>query len=126
MNLALLCLLIACLMPFVWTGIAKFSGPRYNNRNPRVWQSRLDGLPQRAHAAHLNSFEALPIFAAAVLAALHTGLDPQLVDRLAIAFVALRSGYGLAYLADVHWLRSLLWVGGLGCCVALLLYAASA
>lgn len=123
MNVALLCLLIACLMPFLWTGVAKVAGPRYNNRNPRVWQTRLEGLPQRAHAAHLNSFEALPIFAAAVLAALQTGVEPALVDRLSLAFVALRFGYGLAYLADVHWLRSLLWAGALGCCIALLIKA---
>ncbi len=120
MNIALLCLLITCLMPFVWTGVAKLGAPRYNNRNPRQWQARLEGMPQRAHAAHLNSFEALPIFAAAVLAALHAGVEPVLLDRLALAFVALRLGYGLAYLADVHWLRSLLWFGALACCVTLL------
>lgn len=123
MNIAILCLLIACLMPFAWTGVAKFSGPRYNNRNPRIWQGKLDGMPQRAHAAHLNSFEALPIFAAAVLAALHAGVAQASIDQLAIAFTLLRIGYGIAYIADIHWLRSLLWFAALGCCVALLVMA---
>jgi len=123
MNTAILCLLISCLMPFLWTGVAKFRGPRYNNRNPRLWQAKLDGMPQRAHAAHLNSFEALPIFAAAVLAALHTGVASATIDGLAVAFVLLRLAYGVAYLADVHLLRSLLWMGALGCCVALLVMA---
>lgn len=123
MNTAILCLLIACLMPFFWTGVAKVRGPRYNNRNPRIWQAKLEGLPQRAHAAHLNSFEALPIFAAAVLAAMVSGVAQAAIDGLAVAFVLLRFAYGLAYLADIHWLRSLLWFGALSCCVALLVMA---
>ena len=69
MKTALICVLIAGLMPYLWTTVAKIAGPRYDNRNVRDWQSKLTGLAQRAHAAHLNSFEAFPFFAAAVLAA---------------------------------------------------------
>ena len=63
MQTALICVLIAGLMPYLWTAVAKVLGPRYDNRNVRVWQSRLEGAAQRAHAAHLNSFEAFPFFA---------------------------------------------------------------
>jgi uncharacterized MAPEG superfamily protein len=70
MQTALICVLIAGLMPYLWTAVAKATGPRYDNRNVRDWQAQLEGLPKRAHAAHLNSFEAFPFFAAAVLAAI--------------------------------------------------------
>ena len=90
MHTALLCVLIAGLLPYLWTSVAKAVGPRYDNRDVRGWQARLGGLPQRAHAAHLNSFEAFPLFAVAVLAALLTGADAQRTMLLAIAFVILR------------------------------------
>ena len=115
MNTALSCILIAGLMPYAWTITAKIAGKRYDNRNPRAWQSQLAGLPARAHAAHLNSFEAFPLFAAAVLSVLAVGGDPVWLERLAVAFVALRLAYGLAYLLDQASLRSLLWITALAC-----------
>lgn len=123
MRTALICLLIAGLLPYLWTTVAKVAGPRYNNRNVREWQSRLEGLPQRAHAAHLNSFEAFPLFAAAVLSALLAGVDATLVGQLSMAFVAARVAYGLVYLADLPRTRSLVWFAALACVVALLVQA---
>ncbi len=126
MQVALICVLIAGLMPYLWTAVSKAAGPRYDNADVRGWQARLTGLPQRAFAAHLNSFEAFPLFAAAVLAALLTGADPQRVMQLAIAFVVLRLLYGLIYLMNVAWLRSLVWFGAFGCSVAIFSSALSA
>ena len=126
MHTALLCVLIAGLMPFLWTTVAKVSGPRYDNRDVRGWQARLTGLPQRATAAHLNSFEAFPLFATAVLAALLTGADAERTMWLALAFVALRLAYGLVYLLDVAPLRSLVWFAALGCNVAIFVGALKA
>ena len=62
MTTALYCVLAAGLMPFLWTGVAKVRGPRYNNINVRLWQSKLEGAAQRAHAAHLNSFACASIY----------------------------------------------------------------
>jgi uncharacterized MAPEG superfamily protein len=121
MRTALICVLIAGLMPYLWTAVAKVLGPRYDNRNVREWQSRLTGMAQRAHAAHLNSFEAFPFFAAAVLAAIVAHVDMQRVAMLSIAFVVARLVYGLVYLWDVATLRSLVWFVGLGCVVAILI-----
>lgn len=113
MTLALWCVLISGLMPIVWTGVAKVKGQRFNNRNPRRWQAGLEGLPARAHAAHLNAFEAFPLFAAAVVAA-HAVLGQNgVIDALALAYVVARIGYGLAYLADTHLLRSAVWLAAL-------------
>jgi uncharacterized MAPEG superfamily protein len=123
MQTALICVLIAGLMPYLWTTVAKVTGPRYDNRNVRAWQERLEGLPWRAHAAHLNSFEAFPFFAAAVLAAIVAHADMQRVAMLSIAFVVARVLYGLVYLWDVAVLRSLVWFAALGCVVAIFVAA---
>jgi len=101
MQTALICVLIAGLMPYLWTAVAKIAGPRDDNRHVRAWQAKLEGLPQRAHAAHLNSFEAFPFFAAAVLAAIVTHADMQRVAILSIAFVIARLVYGLVYIGDL-------------------------
>lgn len=126
MHTALLCVLVAGLMPYLWTAVAKIAGPRYDNRDVRGWQARLTGLPHRATAAHLNSFEAFPLFAAAVLAALLAGADAERTMQLAIAFVVLRLAYGVVYLLDIAALRSLVWFAAMGCSVAIFVGALSA
>jgi uncharacterized MAPEG superfamily protein len=117
MTTALYCVLAAGLMPFLWTAIAKMRGPRYDNLNVRLWQNRLEGFAQRAHAAHLNSFEAFPLFAVAVLVAQMTGAAQGRVDWLAISFIGLRLLYGFLYLANQAALRSLIWMAAMVCCV---------
>jgi uncharacterized MAPEG superfamily protein len=123
MRTALICVLIAGLMPYLWTTVAKVLGPRYDNRNVREWQSRLSGVSWRAHAAHLNSFEAFPLFAAAVLTAIVAHADMQRVAMLSIAFVATRVVYGFVYIWGVATLRSLVWFVGLGFVIAIALAA---
>src|SRR3569833_1076774 len=62
--------LSAALLPYLWVAIAKQSGQRYDNRDPRSWIARQDNpRAQRAYAAQLNAFEAFAPFAAAVLVA---------------------------------------------------------
>lgn len=117
MTTAYWCVLFAGLMPYLFTAISKASGQRYNNRDPRAWQSRLSGLPARAHAAHLNSFEAFPFFAAAVIVAQLSQAPQARIDQLALAFIALRIAYGVCYLGNWHWLRSLVWLLAFACCV---------
>ncbi|MEO8003040.1 MAG: MAPEG family protein [Arenimonas sp.] len=117
MTIALYCVLAAGLMPFLWTGVAKVRGPRYNNVNVRLWQSKLEGAAQRAHAAHLNSFEAFPLFAAAVIVAQMNGAAQGRIDMLALAFIGLRVIYGILYLSNLASLRSLAWMAALACSI---------
>jgi uncharacterized MAPEG superfamily protein len=124
MTLAYWCVLFAGLMPLIFTGIAKVSAGRYDNRDPRGWQSRLSGMPLRAHAAHLNSFEALPLFVAGVIIAHLAGAEQARIDLLALAFVLLRVSYGFCYLAGWPWLRSSVWLLALLCNIALFVIAA--
>jgi uncharacterized MAPEG superfamily protein len=125
MTTALWCVLVASLLPIICVGIAKVSGGRYNNRNPREWLSRLQGMPARANAAQQNSWEALAMFSAAVFASQLAHAPQARVDVLAMAFIAVRLIYIAVYLANLAALRSLVWTVGLGLCIALFAAAVS-
>jgi uncharacterized MAPEG superfamily protein len=116
MTIALWCILVAGLLPFVAVAIAKRS-PDYDNADPRAWLDRRQGMAKRAVAAQHNSFEAFPFFAAAVLIA-HLLAAPRLSsDLLALLFVFARVLYLLAYLGNRATLRSLCWALGLACVI---------
>ena len=126
MAMAYWCVLVAAMLPYVWTTVAKGSGERYDNRDPRGWLARQTN-PQvhRANAAQLNAFEAFAPFAAGVLMAQFAGVPEAHVAGLALAFVVFRLLHGVVYtLGMKHSLRSLLWFGGLACVVALMVLAA--
>lgn len=125
MSVALWCLLVAAVMPYIFTLTAKMSGTgRYNNRAPREYLERQEGLSRRADWAQRNSFEALPVFASAVLAAIVAGVDEGWLAGLSAAFIAIRVVYGICYLRDWAGARSLVWFAGYLCCLALLIMAA--
>lgn len=127
MSIAYWCILIAAALPYVWIVIAKSSAPGYNNKDPRGWIAKQDNYRVRnAHAAHLNAFEAFAPFAAAVLMAQLTGVSPERISILAIAFIVFRVLHGVFYIASAPLARSLVWFGGLGCVVALMVQAALA
>jgi len=128
MQLSYLCILVACLLPIVAAGIAKwgsFTRPPsqggYDNRDPRAWLAQQTGRRARANAAQANSFEALPLFIAAVLAAQQMQVTQPLIDGLAVTFVVLRVGYIGLYVANLATARTLVWLAGLSVNVALLL-----
>ena len=126
MSVAYWCIVVAALLPYAWIVIAKRSGERFNNRDPRPWLARQENpLVQRANAAHLNAFEAFAPFAAGVLMAQLAGVPAGLVQALALAFVGLRILHGVFYLTAMHWLRSLAWAGGFACVAWLMVSAAT-
>ena len=124
MTIAFWCVLIAALFPFLLAGIAKAGDRSFNNRRPREWYETVTGYRKRAWWAQQNSFEAFPLFAAAVIIAHIAGATQSTVDSIAILFVAARISYATCYLADVHLARSLSWLVGLGACIALFIVAA--
>lgn len=126
MSIAYWCILVAALLPYVWTVVAKSSGDsRFDNRNPREWLAAQDN-PRVVHAnaAQLNAFEAFAPFAAGVLLAQLAGVDSGLVTWLAVIFVACRVLHGVLYITNRATLRSLAWAGGFTCVLALLVAAA--
>ncbi len=124
MTVAYWCVLANILMPIAFAGLAKAGAAGFDNRNPRPWLAGLTGWRQRAHAAQQNSHEAVAPFAAAVIIAHQLGADQGLINAFALGFMALRVLYGAFYIADRDWLRSLAWLGAMGCVVALFVVAA--
>lgn len=104
--------LVAGLMPMVCAGIAKAGAKGYDNRNPRAWLAQQEGYRARANAAQANCFEAFAFFAVGVVLALLTGVDPFVVDLLAVLFIAARVAYVACYLSDKALFRSIFWVVG--------------
>jgi len=121
---ALWCVLIAGLLPYAATLTAKIGGTRFDNANPRDWLADQSGFRRRANSAQLNSFEAFPLFAAAVVIAQMLGASQSRIDTLALVFVAARVAYLCFYLADRATLRSLAWFVGLASVVAIFVSAA--
>jgi uncharacterized MAPEG superfamily protein len=118
-TIALWCLLVVSLLPIACAGIAKWGFRGFDNNRPREWLAAQQGWRARANAAQQNSWEALAMFAAAVLAA-HLADAPQArVDGLAVAFLGARVAYIAAYVGDRATLRSLVWLLGVGLCIAL-------
>ena len=113
MTTAYWCVLVAALMPYVASSIAKAGGERYSNRNPRAWLDRQQGFRARANAAQSNGFEAFPFFAAAVIVDHLTHAPQDRIDALAVLFVLARVAYIACYLADWHWARSVVWTIGI-------------
>jgi uncharacterized MAPEG superfamily protein len=124
MSFALWTLFIAALIPVVCAGIAKAGPGRYDNRNPRAWLGGLGGYQARAHAAQQNSWEALAVYTAALVAAVAAGVDHGTITTVAGVFLVARIAYLACYLADLATLRSLVWLAGFGACLTLIVQAA--
>ena len=90
-------ILAACLLPYVFTLIAKKSAGfrAKDNQNPRAFLEKSTGLASRANAAQQNSFW--------------------------IAYLVFRVIYGICYLANWSTLRSIVWLLSLLCPITLLL-----
>jgi uncharacterized MAPEG superfamily protein len=129
MTIAFWCVLAAIVLPYICFGIARnrgrgLQGERLrDNRNPREFPNRIEGLAKRAWDAQLNSFESLPGFAAAVIIA-HLAQAPQSqIDVLALVWVSLRIAYVTFYLTDRSTLRSSAQFASLACVLGLFIVA---
>ena len=115
-TVAYWCVLIAVLLPYACTYLAKYPGfgkPRskggYDNVEPRAWLAKQQGFNARANAAEANTFEALPFFIGAVIIAHLLGAPQTRVDILAVLFVTLRIIYVALYVAGLSTARSAIW-----------------
>lgn len=127
MTILVICLAIAVALPIIAKGpvalaMNKLGG--YDNAHPREQQSKLTGFGARALAAHQNAFEALIMFAPAVLCAMVTGKVDSSVEWAAMIFVAMRIAYNIFYLINIHLLRSTVWLIGMGCSLYILIQCA--
>ena len=112
MTTALWCLFVTMFLPIVCAGISKAGGERYDNAQPRQWLAKQEGFRARAVAAQQNSWEALLLFAIAVVVA-HVILGPtDSVNQMAVGFVVARLAYIFAYVANWAMVRTLVWLVG--------------
>jgi uncharacterized MAPEG superfamily protein len=126
LAIAYWCVLVAALLPYAWVLVAKTSGDRYDNRDPRGWIARqTSARVHRADAAQLNGYEAFAPFAAGVVLAQLAGVAAERIALLSLIFVVFRILHGLVYVAGwKHSLRSLVWSVAFVCVVLLYVQAA--
>jgi len=86
-------------------------GKGYDNRHPRAQQDRLTGWGKRALAAHQNTIESFPIFAAGMIIGSFGQASQQGLIWCGSLFLLCRLLYIYFYVADVHFLRSMVWGG---------------
>lgn len=126
LSTAIYAMLTASVLPLLTSGFAKIVG-RFqikDNQNPRVFQQQLTGVAARIHAAHLNSYETLPVFLAAVLTAEYMVVPQPLVNYFAWAYVFLRIMYIAAYALNLATFRSIIWTMAFFCPMYLFYMAA--
>jgi uncharacterized MAPEG superfamily protein len=119
MTIAYACVLFMGLLPYVAAGIAKKGFEGYDNGMPRQWLAKQTGFRARANAAQANLFESLPLFFAAVIIASVAHAPQDRIDLLAMGFVLARIAYLVCYVADWPTTRSIVWLFGIICAVAL-------
>jgi uncharacterized MAPEG superfamily protein len=128
MTIPFWCVLVVLLLPLPLA----FAGGYYrgkafgtaDNKNPRAQAAKLEGPGARAYAAQANAWEAAILFPAAVLTTHAAGLSAEAAAPWAIAFVAFRILHGVFYIQDLDKARSLSFMGGVVCIVALFVKAA--
>ena len=125
MTIAIVCVILAGFLPIIAAGIAKF-GPTENaastpfdNHQPREWLAKQTGLRARANAAQANTFESLPFFYVAIAIAMLLQAPQDRIDVLAITYLLARVAYIACYVMDWANLRTLVWLIGFACTVAL-------
>jgi uncharacterized MAPEG superfamily protein len=128
MTFPLWSLLIASLFPIVTAWVCGYFRNKQfgvvDNKHPRDQYARLTGAGARAVAAQQNAWEALAIYAPAVLVTHFLGVTGENVTIACAVFIVARALYLVAYLANKDILRSLLFIIGLGASISLYIMAA--
>ena len=121
MTVAFWCVLIAALLPYVPFALAS---SKLDARTPRVGAQALEGLAARGYGAHLNSFEAFPFFAAAVIVSHVVEGANATVDWLAVAFIVARLAHMAFYMMDRPPLRTTFFFIGLALTIVIFVHPA--
>lgn len=114
MKTAIIVLLCLCAMPYVFAVISHYYRQKQlgkvDNQYPREQYTHLQGAGARAVAAQQNSWEALVIYSAALLAVVASGLDVKYLAEAALIVLIGRLFHGVFYLTNLDKLRSLTFV----------------
>ncbi|MEM9256429.1 MAG: MAPEG family protein [Pseudomonadota bacterium] len=127
MTTVITCLLIMAILPLLCSWISGYYRQSQlgtiDNKEPRVQSQALTGAGTRAVAAQANSWEALGVFTAALLAVYASGVPFADITTQAVVFTLLRIAYIPAYIGNLDKLRSLIYIAGLGICIYLFIIA---
>jgi uncharacterized MAPEG superfamily protein len=128
MTVAFWCVLVAILLPYVCfvvaAGFGRRAGTPRDNRNPRDFPDVIGGAAKRAWGAHLNSLEALPGFAAAVIIAHLAHASQSWADGLAVFWLLARIAFVAFYISDRSTLRTVMQGMSLACVLGLFVIGA--
>lgn len=122
MTILIICLFIALLLPLLAKAPVAYAMVKqgaYNNKHPREQQNSLTGFGARALAAHQNAFESLILFAPALLLAIATFNNNEIIVQLAMVHIIARIIYNVLYLANISSLRSISWAIATFCSFAI-------
>ena len=120
MTIAFYCVVVGLFIPVILAGISKKNiAVRYNNESPRDHIAHLSGKEKNAYNAEQNHYENFSVFAVAVLTAHWLGHDQSVIDLLAIIFIASRMLHATFYITNNGTLRSVSYLIGLACTIAL-------
>lgn len=124
------CLIVVAALPYVLAGVGGYLKVKQlgglDNHHPRIQNAELRGAAARAWAAQLNAWEALALFATAVLMAHLAGARPAASATAAIIFVVARVLHPIFYIGDIPALRTGIFLVGLGASIWLFALAALA
>jgi len=95
-----------------------------DNHNPRAQAAKLEGPGARAYAAQANAWEAAILFSATVLTTNAAGLPAETAAKWSLAFVGFRILHAIFYIQDIDKARSIAFIGGVVCLVAMFVQAA--
>lgn len=123
MSLLILVLFIGAVLPIALSWVSGYYRAQQfgsiDNKHPRTQSAGLEGTGARAVAAQKNAWEALAVFTAAVVAHTVKGGNAEAASILAVVWLGARIAHAVFYLANLDVLRSLVFLLGLGCAVAL-------
>lgn len=125
--IAILAMIIACLLPYLYSWLARVMGGfdfKKDNYEPRQFLANMTGPSARLQAAHINSLESLPIFLASVMMAMYCFVPQAVVNMMACLYVLLRIIYGIAYAYNLALFRSIIWGLSFVICLQLFYFAA--
>lgn len=129
MNAVIIALLILCILPLACAWTSGFYRHKQlgsvDNKEPRAQAAQLSGAGARAVAAQANSWEALGLFSAAVLAVFISGVPLDSIASLALAYSVLRIVYIPLYVGNLDAPRSLVFLAGFGICMYMFYLALS-
>ncbi len=129
MTTPLYCLLVAVMLPYMiaassaYFRIKQFG--RIDLQQPRAQAALLEGFGARVNAAQYNAWEALVVFATALLVANISGVSIAIMTQASLIFVGARILHAFFYIADKAILRLTSFLVGFGTCIWLFIEALS-